>query len=561
MAKLRVLGGVRQSVTQDNSVSVESQKREVIHWTAAPSLNAEVVGWAIDTDVSGSIDPFKRPELSPWLTERVGEWDVLCAPRIDRLSRKLTHFSQLLDWAEDNGKYVATADGMLNTRAPGGATIAKVMAVFAEEELRKIRGNIQNGMLTLRELARWMGGPHPFGYISYDTGDDHKRLKPEETYAPILREICKRVTDGESTYALADDFNARGLLVWSDHLRVLKGKEPTGVRWKPAVIARTIQKPICAGYLTFNGEVWENEEGEPTVIADPPILTLAEWEGAVSAISGRTRQKNIRRRDTTCQLTGIALCGCCGTRMVCHHVTKTLKSGAEKQYRDYTCTAKNRAVECADVARIPEKTLEGLFEGFLMHHLGDLPEVQKRVDPGESHAAELLRLKDRRAMLDSEDEEGMYDDDRESYHRKRKNLNRKIAELEAKPVRPARTWYEKTGRTWRDMWAVMATKDQREYLAERNVKVFVFKNAKGPHSGPGVVIRFGELKEFATAAGLDASEVAALDEVHWNTPDHWANPGEWSQEIASGELPPIPAVLTDAAFDQWEQRNSEKVSV
>jgi hypothetical protein len=82
MVKLRVLGGVRQSVTRDNSVRVVSQKREVIRWSAAPSPNAEVVGWANDTDVSGSIDPFERPELSRWLTERIGQWDVLCAPRV-----------------------------------------------------------------------------------------------------------------------------------------------------------------------------------------------------------------------------------------------------------------------------------------------------------------------------------------------------------------------------------------------------------------------------------------------------------------------------------------------
>ncbi len=199
LTNLRVVGCGRQSVTRtddDNSISIGSQKRDIRYWADAPGQGRSIVGWALDTNTSGSSNPFERQELGPWLTTRLDEWDVLAFPRIDRISRKVQYFSALLDWAEESGKHVVTVDGSLNTQAAGGSAVAKVLSVLAEDELRKIRKNTINGMKTLRELGRFTGGPHPFGYHSVDAGDEHKILTPDLEYAEILRDIAKRVRNG-----------------------------------------------------------------------------------------------------------------------------------------------------------------------------------------------------------------------------------------------------------------------------------------------------------------------------------------------------------------------------
>ncbi|WP_236246231.1 recombinase family protein [Streptomyces sp. CC210A] len=527
-SKVRVVGCGRQSVTRtedENSLSISAQKRDLQYWVDTPGQNRLIVGWALDTNTSGTTNPFKREQLSPWLTERMDEWDVLAFPRIDRISRKVRYFSELLDWVEDNGKHIVTVDGSLNTQAAGGSAVAKVLSVLAEEEHRKIRKNVTNGMRTLRELGRFTGGPQPFGYLSVDSGDEHRILTPDPMYAELLLEIAKRVRAGDSTYAIADDFNRRGIMTWSDHLRSIKGKPIKGVLWKPATIARVIQNPVCVGYQTHNGEIWETEEGEPSIIADKAILKLGEWEAANKALASRTRLKKVRRRETACLLTGIAICGSCGSRMVCHHTTKTLKNGETKTYRDYRCTARNRSVACVSLSSVSETELEEVFAEALMDAIGYAPEMVKMVDPGEDHTAELDQKRQRLNKLETDYAEGKYDTDakEQSYWRTLENLTKKIAELEARPVRPRMVTFQPTGRTWADKWKAMGTQDRREFLSERNVRVIVWRDPM-PDVKRGAVVHFGNLKEFAIAGGVDGAELSDWGETGWNVPEHWMDP-------------------------------------
>ncbi|MDQ0992096.1 recombinase family protein [Streptomyces sp. V3I7] len=525
---VRVVGCGRQSVTRtedENSLSIGAQRRDLQYWADTPGQGRLIVGWALDTNTSGTTNPFQREQLRPWLTDRLEEWDALAFPRIDRISRKVRYFSELLDWVEENNKHIVTVDGSLNTQAAGGSAVAKVLSVLAEEEHRKIRKNVASGMRTLRELGRFTGGPQPFGYLSIDSEDEHRILTPDPVYAELLREIAKRVRDGDSTYTIAEDFNRRGIMTWSDHLRSLAGKPVKGILWKPATIARVIQNPVCVGYQTYNGEIWETEEGEPSVIADEPILKLGHWEAANKALAARTRLKKVRRRDTACLLTGIAICGSCGSRMVCHHTTKTLKNGETKTYRDYRCTSRNRSVACSAVATVGESELEAVFTEALIGAIGHAPEMVKLVDPGEDHTAELEQKRQRLNKLESDYAEGKYDTEakEQSYWRTLENLTKKIAELEAHPVRPRTVVFQPTGRTWADKWKAMGTQDRREFLSERNVRVMVWRDPM-PGMKRGAVVHFGNLKEFAIAGGVDGAELSDWGETGWNVPAHWMDP-------------------------------------
>ncbi|MFD8257744.1 recombinase family protein [Streptomyces griseoluteus] len=525
---VRVVGCGRQSVTRtedENSLSIGAQRRDLQYWADTPGQGRLIVGWALDTNTSGTTNPFQREQLRPWLTDRLEEWDVLAFPRIDRISRKVRYFSELLDWVEENNKHIVTVDGSLNTQAAGGSAVAKVLSVLAEEEHRKIRKNVASGMRTLRELGRFTGGPQPFGYLSIDSEDEHRILTPDPVYAELLREIAKRVRDGDSTYTIAEDFNRRGIMTWSDHLRSLAGKPVKGILWKAATIARVIQNPVCVGYQTYNGEIWETEEGEPSVIADEPILKLGQWEAANKALVARTRLKKVRRRDTACLLTGIATCGSCGSRMVCHHTTKTLKNGETKTYRDYRCTSRNRSVACSAVATVGESELEAVFTEALIGAIGHAPEMVKLVDPGEDHTAELEQKRQRLNKLESDYAEGKYDTEakEQSYWRTLENLTKKIAELEAHPIRPRTVVFQPTGRTWADKWKAMGTQDRREFLSERNVRVIVWRDPM-PAVKRGAVVHFGNLKEFAIAGGVDGAELSDWGETGWNVPAHWMDP-------------------------------------
>ncbi|MFJ7419528.1 recombinase family protein [Streptomyces uncialis] len=109
-------------------------------------------------------------------------------------------------------------------------------------------------------MGRFTGGPQPFGHLSVDSEDEHRILTPDPVYAAPLQEIAMRIRNGDPTRTIAEDFNRRSSMTWSDHLRTVKGKRSMGVLWKAATIARVTQNPVCVGYQTHGGEIRETEE-------------------------------------------------------------------------------------------------------------------------------------------------------------------------------------------------------------------------------------------------------------------------------------------------------------
>src|ERR1700722_5533135 len=83
---VRVLGRIRLSRATDESTSPERQREVIETWAA--QHDHEMIGWAEDRDVSGSVDPFDAPALGPWLADdRKHEWDIVAAWKLDRLGR------------------------------------------------------------------------------------------------------------------------------------------------------------------------------------------------------------------------------------------------------------------------------------------------------------------------------------------------------------------------------------------------------------------------------------------------------------------------------------------
>ncbi len=65
--QLRVLGRIRLSRDADETgTSVERQREAIEQWSAMHGHT--VIAWAVDSGVSGSVDPFETPEMGPWLT-------------------------------------------------------------------------------------------------------------------------------------------------------------------------------------------------------------------------------------------------------------------------------------------------------------------------------------------------------------------------------------------------------------------------------------------------------------------------------------------------------------
>src|ERR1700744_1757206 len=101
---MRALGRIRLSKDADETgTSIERQRESIETW--AKMHGHDVVGWAVDSGVSGSMSPFDSPELGPWLREpHLALWYVLVAYRLDRLSRRVIPLNELFGFIQKHNK-------------------------------------------------------------------------------------------------------------------------------------------------------------------------------------------------------------------------------------------------------------------------------------------------------------------------------------------------------------------------------------------------------------------------------------------------------------------------
>ncbi|MCZ4122022.1 recombinase family protein [Streptomyces sp. H39-S7] len=189
----RVLAVIRLSVNRDDSTSAEKQREGIEHWTCGPAVNGRVVGYAEDLDVSGSLHPFKRPALGPWLAERFDEFDVIAVWKLDRLTRRSAHFSEIYEWCQKRGKAIVSVTDGIDMSTPMGKMFAQIIAAFAEGELDTIKARALSGSLARLKKGVWVGGVLPFGYQFQRQEGGGKKLVQDPEYSDLLREIVGKL--------------------------------------------------------------------------------------------------------------------------------------------------------------------------------------------------------------------------------------------------------------------------------------------------------------------------------------------------------------------------------
>src|SRR5271165_2695852 len=99
---MRLLPCIWLSVLDDASTSPERQIEKIENYAGfADHELVPITEEDYDLDVSGSVSPFERPGLGPWLRDdRLSQWDGLCVAKLDRLTRSLIDFVTLMSWLE-----------------------------------------------------------------------------------------------------------------------------------------------------------------------------------------------------------------------------------------------------------------------------------------------------------------------------------------------------------------------------------------------------------------------------------------------------------------------------
>ncbi|CAN5579883.1 recombinase family protein [soil metagenome] len=443
----RVLGRLRLSVATDESTSIARQREAITAW--AESNGSTVVGWAEDSDVSGSVDPFDAPQLGDWLNNRADEFDVIAAWKLDRLSRNSIKLNKLFGWCLDHGKSVVSTSEAIDLGTPVGRLIANVIGFLAEGELEAIRERTISSRRKLRETARWAGGRPPYGYRPVDGPHGGKVLEIDPEAHSVVRRIVDALLDEVPLARIADELNRDGIKPPADHYRVSVGKEPIGSTWKPAPMRKMLQAPTLVGHAHLGGVAVRDDQGQPVRMAEP-LVTEDERE-LIRAELART-EKGTYQRLKTAPLVGVLYCWFCEAAMS--------SSVSKGKYRYYRCH-KNGCTT------IHAETAEEEFERFLLGSLGDEQVTERVWVPGDSHEVEL------RAAIAAFDELSAAAGTmtsrtaKDRLQRQIAALDARIAELEKLPSREGRYEHRATGETYRQAWEKDTDPDARRALLKR----------------------------------------------------------------------------------------------
>jgi DNA invertase Pin-like site-specific DNA recombinase len=478
---LRILGAVRLSRTTDETTS-PARQREVITGWASLNSPAEVVGIPEDLDVSGAVSPFERPGLGPWLSDpaKVAQWDVLVAWKMDRVSRSALDTLKLLEWAGEHGKRIVAVSDMLDSSSQMGRTWMQFAAIFAEMERSSTMERVLSSKAYLRSRAKWLGGNPPYGYRS-EKSDEGKVLVEDPTTAPVLRDIVRRVIEGEPASTIARDLNRRGVPTPRQSSGSKAGK---GAAWYGPTIRNMLRHPAIRGYATHRGHILLSEAGLP-LRAGPELVSADEWELVQVALDARAQP----RRE---QLSGVSplhkvlLCECGATMYASRNSDKS---------RRYICAngmSRTKGERCHIGGSVRADVAEEFSEREFLRLFGRMEVVVLETIPGQDHRPEMRELKGSLDRLDAAFAAGAFEGDPESYARMRRGLRGRLTELEAMPRTEAQTIEKPLGITFGMEWEASGVEQRRRLMLGTPFRVYV-----GPRVRRGRTTRaevFGRLR-------------------------------------------------------------------
>ena len=158
---MKVVGYIRVSTEEqaDSGAGLEVQR-------AAITAEAERRGFellAIHEDAGASGKALSgRPGLAHALAAvDQGEADALIVAKLDRLSRSLLDFSELMARSRRRGWALVALDLQVDTTTPAGEMLASILAVFAQFERRLIGQRTREALAVKRSRASNSGDPAP----------------------------------------------------------------------------------------------------------------------------------------------------------------------------------------------------------------------------------------------------------------------------------------------------------------------------------------------------------------------------------------------------------------
>ncbi len=242
----------------------------------------------------------KRPALQQLLKDvEQGKVDMIVVYKIDRLTRSLLDFAQLVKILEQHNCSFVSVTQHFNTCDSMGKLTLNILLSFAQFERELGAERVRDKIAASRKKGMWTGGSVPLGYTLKD-----KKLIIEPAEAEIVRFIFEDYIRTRSEVHTTQHVIDRGYKPKERKNKdgTLKNKEV----FNHAMVNNILNNPIYLGKMPYKGELYE---GQHEAIIDQEI-----WDRIKSFktenLGNAFRPSRVIRNSL---LKGLLECECCGT--------------------------------------------------------------------------------------------------------------------------------------------------------------------------------------------------------------------------------------------------------
>lgn len=267
----------------------------------------------------------RRPALTKLMEDiKEGKIDIILVYKIDRLSRSIGDFTQLLQVFDDYHVSFVAVTQEINTSTSSGRMMLNVLISFAQYEREIIGERIRDKMAGTRKRGMLSGGmPH----LGYDRKDKMMVINQEETETVKL--IFQLYRQYRSARLVCIELNKRGLTTkcWTTK----NGNRRGGKKWDIESLYRVLKTPVYIGKVPWHDQLFDG--------VHQPIIAEETFNEAQQILHEQTA----KRKDyepysiDTYPLAGLIYCGYCHDLML-----PTYSDKPKQRYHYYYCKKKKR---------------------------------------------------------------------------------------------------------------------------------------------------------------------------------------------------------------------------
>lgn len=315
-----------------------------------------------------------RPALAELLTDiRAGYIDVIIVYKVDRLSRSLADFVQLVDLFDKHNVSFVSVTQQFNTANSMGRLTLNVLLSFAQFEREVTSERIRDKICASKKKGMWMGGHVPLGYEAVN-----RELTINAAEAETVRHIYQRYLELGCVRRLKTELDDTEYV--SKH-RLIQGKPAGGKPFSRGALYTLLKNPLYVGQVKQGNQLYSGQH--------EAILDKGTWDAVQNKLSENRSNKRLRTKAKEPSLLAGLLYDDNGNPMSPTHTKK-----GSKRYRYYVSQAvlQYREKEIGSVARVPAHAVEDRVIEQLLNLLRSPVKFLEAIDISDLAAHSQERL-------------------------------------------------------------------------------------------------------------------------------------------------------------------------